>query len=90
MAEDERQELMDLSDEELLDVFEGGLFELVSEGQKLPELMEMTLALGLRAFVRDKLAGRGREELVDLFLDSEACVVELVDYAAEKGLLDDE
>lgn len=90
MAADERAELMNLSDEELLDVFEGALLELVTEGREQPELLEMTLALGLRGFVRAKLAGRPREELVDLFLDSEAVVVELVDYAAEQGLLDDE
>lgn len=90
MAADERQELMDLSHEELLDVFEGGLMELVTEGQKIPELMEMTLALGLRHFVQDKLTQRSHEELVDLFVDSEAAVVELVDYAAEMGLLDEE
>lgn len=90
MAVDERTELMELSKDGVLDVFEGGLFELVTEGKQYPELLEMTLAVALRRFVNDKLADRSKEELVDLFLDSEQAVVELVDYAAELGLLDED
>ncbi|WP_028586151.1 hypothetical protein [Desulfocurvus vexinensis] len=86
---DERIELEDLSREELLEVFEGALFELVTEGKEYPEILEMTLALGLKHFVGAKLAGRTREELVELFLDSEAAVVALVDFAAEQGLLEE-
>ncbi|BBD08962.1 hypothetical protein [Desulfovibrio ferrophilus] len=90
MAADERAELQSLSRDELLDVFEGGLFELVTEGKEYSDLLEMTLALGIKSFMRDKLAGLDSEELIEMFLDSERVVVELVDYAAEQGLLDEE
>ncbi len=90
MAADERSELEALSREELLDVFEGALFEHVTEGREYPEILEMTLAVGLKAFATAKLAGRSKEELVELFLDSEKAVLDLVDYAAELGLLEDE
>jgi len=86
---DEHIELEDLSREELLEVFEGALFELVTEGKEYSEILEMTLALGLKHFVSTKLAGRTREELVALFLDSESAVVALVDFAAEQGLLEE-
>lgn len=89
MAADERSELKKLSHDELLDVFEGGLFELVTEGKQYPELLELTLAMGIKGFVRGKLAPLGDDELIDLFLDSERAVVELVDYAAEQGLLEE-
>lgn len=89
MAADERSELEALSREELLDVFEGALFELVTEGREHSELLEMTLAVGLKAFVAAKLADRPQDELVELFLDSEKAMVALVDYAAELGLLDE-
>jgi len=79
-----------LSREELLDVFEGALFELVTEGREYPEILEMTLALGLKAFVVAKLGQRSQEDLIELFLDSEKAVLELVDYAAELGLLEGE
>lgn len=90
MTQDERKELMELSKDGVLDVFEGGLFELVTEGKQYPDLLEMTLAVAIRNFVQEKLADHSKEELVDLFLDSEQAVVQLVDYAAELGLLDDE
>lgn len=86
---DERNELEELSREELLEVFEGAMFELVTEGKEYPEILEMTLALGLKSFAAAKLAGRSKEELVELFLDSEKAVVELVDFAAEQGLLEE-
>lgn len=89
MDADERTELQSLSREELLDVFEGGLFELVTEGNEYPDLLEMTLALGIKGYVRDKLTTLGSEELIEMFLDSEQVVVGLVDYAAEQGLLDE-
>lgn len=89
MAADERAELEALSRDELLEVFEGGLFELVTEGKEYSDLMEMTLALGIRGFVREKLTGLDSAELIEMFLDSEQAVVGLVDFAAEQGLLDD-
>lgn len=87
---DERAELEELSREELLEVFEGALFELVTEGREYSEMLEMTLALGLKHFVTAKLADRPREELIELFMDSERAVLELVDFAAEQGLLEGE
>ncbi|MBU1003633.1 MAG: hypothetical protein KKE73_14055 [Proteobacteria bacterium] len=89
MDADERAELQSLSREELLDVFEGGLFELVTDGNEYTDLLEMTLALGIKGYVRDKLTGLSSEELIEMFLDSEQVVVGLVDYAAEQGLLDE-
>lgn len=88
MAADERKELEQLSREELLDVFEGGLFELVAEGKELPELAQLTLALGIRSFVDSKISDLDSNEVIDLFLDSEAVVVKLVDHAADQGLLE--
>jgi len=90
MATDEREELEELSKDELLDVFEGGLFELVTEGKEYPDLLEMTLAIGIKGFVREKLTALEPKELIEMFLDSEQAVVGLVDYASELGLLDED
>lgn len=88
MAKDERTELEAYSKEEILDCFEGALFEHVTEGSELPELAQMTVALGIRDFVASKLAVKGKDELIDLFLDGDSAVVELVDHAADRGLLE--
>ncbi|GAB6175402.1 hypothetical protein JCM16814_02930 [Desulfobaculum senezii] len=88
MAHDERAELEALSHEELLDCFEGALFEHVTEGKEFPEMVEMTIALGIRNFVATRLAPQQDADIIDLFLDGDRAVVELVDHAAELGLLE--
>ncbi|NJB69004.1 hypothetical protein GGQ74_002698 [Desulfobaculum xiamenense] len=91
MAEElnERAELEALSKEEILDCFEGALFEHVTEGEEMPELAELTIALGLKGFVNAKLAHREKDELIDLFLGGDKAIVELIDHAAEQGLLEE-
>lgn len=89
MAQDERAELEALSHEELLECYDGALFEHVTEGVELPELAQMCVALGIKDFIDSCLSERTKDELIELFLDGDRAVVEMVDHAAKKGLLEE-
>ena len=82
------KELESLSPAELLENLEGGLFDLLTSDEEYAELAEMTLALGIRHFLRQRYGQATGAELMPLFDDAETLLGELVAHAGDMGLVD--
>lgn len=80
--------LENLSREELLENLEGGLFDLLTSEDEYADLAEMTLALGIRHFLRARFGETGKQDLLPLFEDAERLLAELVAHSGEMGLVD--
>ena len=85
-----QEELIELPTEEILAYLEGGIYELLTQDDRYEEWRQVVTALGVRAFMRDHLAGVDRERLLELFSDGEAVLGHLSDYAGKMGVLADE
>lgn len=77
-----------LSPAELLENLEGGLFDLLTSDEEYADLAEMTLALGIRHFLRQRYGQATSAELAPLFDDAETLLGELVAHAGDMGLVD--
>ncbi len=84
----EHADLENLDKQELLEYLVGGVYSILVENEEYQELIPMTAALGIQSFIRERMSGLGKREILDLFLDGEAVLQELVRYGAEKGLVD--
>ncbi|MBU1002864.1 MAG: hypothetical protein KKE73_10110 [Proteobacteria bacterium] len=85
---DEIMDLESLDVDELLPRLEGGLFSLFHSEEQYDDLVKIAAALGLKDFVLSKVAGRPKDEVLNLFSDGEQAITEFLDYAADKGLLE--
>ncbi len=87
MSEELKQELRGLTEQELWERLEGGLFSLFDSDEEFDELLRVAAALGIKDFVHNGIEARDREEIYALFEDGEQLISEFIQFAVDKGLL---
>ena len=84
----EEVNLQELSKEDLLEHMEGGVYSILCEEEDFEELQLMTMALGVKYFMENRMQGKSMDELIELFGKGEYVMGELVNFAEDKGLVD--
>lgn len=84
----EYSDLEALGKQELLEYLVGGVYSILVENEEYQELIPMAAALGIQSFVRERMSGLDKNEILEMFLDGEAVLHELVRYGADQGMVD--
>jgi len=88
MSDEQEIRLEDMDHEELLGRMEGGLFGLLDSDEEYAELFRVAAALGIKQFVAERMSGKPREDLLELFSDGEQVIHDYIQFAYDKGLLE--
>jgi len=73
---------------ELLEALYGGLYTVLVEEEEYEDLGQVVFAIGRKHYVEEKLEKHSDDELRGLFENAEALMQGLLDFAAEKGVLE--